>query len=87
MTKADRKIVDRYNFSDRYHLYLCYGSFSKRKADAWKSCKALCQEMGGKGLKVIGYNSNFFSAGFLFEEEGKEKLMYITHGGNRVIDL
>lgn len=87
MNKRDRGIVESYKWSDKYSLYRAYRSFSQAKAEAWEYCENLCREKGGKGLKVIGANSNFFTAGFLFEEDGKEKLMYITKWDNRVIDL
>ena len=87
MTKREAKILSGYRMSRKYSLYDAYGSFSKAKADAWNDCKKLCDEKKGKGLKVIGANSSFFSAGFLFEEDGEEKLMYITHGGNYEISI
>ena len=82
MTKKMESAYWRYKMSDRFNLYQAYNSFSKAKAEAWEYCEKLCEEYNGKELKVIGANSNFFSAGFLFEEDGKDMFMYITHGGN-----
>ena len=87
MNKKDRQIVRAYEWSDKYSLYRAYKSFSQAKAEAWEYCEALCEKKGGRGLKVIGANSSFFSAGFLFEEDGRKKLMYITKSDDRVIDL
>ena len=87
MNKRDREIVRAYEWSDKYNLWRAYGSFSQRKAEAWEYCEALCIEKDGRGLKVIGANTAFFTAGFLFEEDGRKKLMYITKGDDRVIDL
>lgn len=87
MNQRDRKILTRYHMSDKLNLWMAYSSFSREKARAWDYCEYLCKEKGGTGLKVIGANSSFFSAGFMFEEDGHEKFMYITHGGDRVIDL
>ncbi|MBQ1296758.1 MAG: hypothetical protein IIY21_22125 [Clostridiales bacterium] len=87
MNKRDRKIVEAYEWSDKGSLYGAYRSFSQRKAEAWEYCERLYKEKGGHGLKVIGANSSFFSAGFMFEEDGRKKLMYITKGDDRVIDL
>ena len=48
----------------------------------------LCKKHDGKELKILGANTNFFSAGFLFtDEEGNECLMYITHTNDRKIVL
>ena len=87
MNKRDRDIVRRYEWSDKCNLWEAYGSFSQKKAEAWEYCVALCKEKGGRGLKVIGANTSFFTAGFLFEEDGKRKLMYITKGDDREIFL
>lgn len=87
MTKRDRKRAIAYLMSDKHSLYDAYGRFSNAKAEAWRYCEELKNKYNGEGLKVIGANSSFFSAGFLFEEDGKQKLMYITHGGNYKIDM
>ena len=87
MNKEQHKIYMRYLLSDKHNLYEAYDSFSSKKAEACEYCKKLCSEKNGRGLKVIGANTSFFSAGFLFEENGRKKLMYITKGYNRVIDI
>ncbi len=87
MTKVNKAIVDAYHWSDKTNLYMAYGSVSAKKVEAWNHCKELCEQKNGWGLKVIGANSFFFSAGFMFEEEGVTKLMYITHGGAREIEV
>ena len=88
MNKKDAGILRRYEESSIRNLSEAYGRFSNRKAEAWKHCERLCKESDGKELKILGANTNFFSAGFLFtDEEGNECLMYITHAGNRKIVL
>ena len=87
MTKASEKILRNYNWSDKSNLYMAYGRFSQRKAKAWEHCEELCRSKNGWGLKVIGANSSFFSAGFMFEEDGIRKLMYITHACEREIEV
>ena len=87
MTKKDMARVTAYRMSDKQSLHDAYGRFSNAKAEAWRYCEDLMNMYDGEGLKVIGANSSFFSAGFLFEEDGKKKLMYITHGGDYKIDL
>lgn len=88
MNKRDAKIVKAYEESSVYHLHEAYGRFSAEKARAWKYCEELKEKYNGRGLKVLGANTSFFSAGFLFaDEDGNECLMYITHGGNRKIVL
>lgn len=87
MTKRDRQIVEAYKDSTKWNLWFAYKSFSKAKDRAWDYCEYLCKEMNGKDLKVISANTSFFTAGFLFYEDGQEKLMYITKSDNRAIAL
>lgn len=87
MNKRNREIAGRYEASTVHSLYEAYDRFSSAKERAWRYCEDLCKKRGGHGLKVLGANSSFFSAGFMFEEEGKQKLMYITHGGDYVIEM
>lgn len=88
MNKRDMEILRNYEKSSTHNLYEAYGRFSNRKAEAWRYCEALCKANDGKGLKVLGANTNFFSAGSLFtDEDGNECLMYITHANDRKIVL
>ena len=82
MNSKIQKAYAKYLMSDKYDLHDAYGRFSNKKYEAWKYCQKLCEEHDGRGLKVIGANSSFFSAGFMYEEDGKENFMYITHGGD-----
>lgn len=84
--RSKRKIKD-YNWSDMYSLWDAYNSFSQAKEKAWEYCKELCAKHGGRGLKAIGANSSFFSAGFIFDgDDGKQKFMYITKNYDVVCD-
>ena len=87
MTKRDKAIVEAYKASNKGNLWFAYKSFSKAKAEAWDYCEALCKEKNGEDLKVISANTSFFTAGFLFEEEGRDYLMYITASDDRAIAL
>ena len=85
MNQREKDAYERYTKSHMLSLYDAYGSFSKDKADAWKYCERLKEKKNGKGLKVIGKNGWFFSAGFTYEEDGKPMFMYITHGSDTPI--
>ena len=79
----DKKaIYERYRKSDNYCLWHVYERFSREKEKAWEYCEELLKKKDGHGLKVIGANTCFFSAGFEFEENGKNKFMYITHAND-----
>lgn len=68
--------------SDMHSIYEAYGRPSERKEAAWEYCRRLCSEYGGRGLKVISKNAQFFTAGFVFGESEKEMFMYITANYN-----
>ena len=81
MTKKMRDAYNRYCDSDIDSLYRAYGRCSEAKRKAWEGCKKLCLEKNGADLRIIGHNTSFFSAGFIFEEGGVKKFMFITRGG------
>ena len=78
----------QYRVSNMDELYKAYGRASQAKWNAWENCKRLCHEYNGWGLKVIGKNCHFFSAGFLFtdEETGVVRIMKITAYGHEAYD-
>lgn len=67
-----------YKRSTAYSLRDVYGSYSRAKEDAWDYCKELMYKLGGYGLKVISSSRYMFTAGFMFEEDGKTMFMYIS---------
>lgn len=87
MNKRQKEVYERWLASYDYSLYDAYDRFSEAKAEAWKYCEERKKEKCGHGLKVIGANSCFFSAGFEFEEEGANKFMYITHTDDYVWEV
>ena len=87
MTKRNAGIVASYNRSNYTELSQCYGRYSTKKQNAWEYCKALCKKYNGNGLKILSYNGYQFTAGFEFEENGKQYLMYISKSEDRQIEL
>lgn len=82
LTPRDRRVAmshyEDYKKSHAYSLRDVYGSFSKAKESAWEYCERLMDMFDGHGLKVIASNGYMFTAGFMFEEDGKQMFMYIT---------
>lgn len=87
MNQREWSAYSRYRRSDCYSIHEAYRTCSSKKEEAWEYCRRLRDSKNGRGLKVIGHNSSFFSAGFLYEEDGKEMFMYITHGGDYPIEI
>ena len=82
LTSANRRLAlknyDAYLKSNTYELYQAYGRCSSAKLKAWDYCKELMWDFHGHGLKIISHNGYQFTAGFMFEYEGKEMFMYIS---------
>lgn len=69
---------DAYKTSTATSLRDAYGTYSGAKDDAWDFCKELMYKFNGYGLRIIAFNRYVFTAGFMFEEDGKQMFMYIT---------
>lgn len=82
LTSANRRTAlkhyDAYQRSFNYELYDVYGRCSSAKMKAWDYCKELMYKFNGYGLKIISANGYQFTAGFMFEEDGKTMFMYIS---------
>ena len=87
-TKQLRNAYKDYLLSTKTSLFDCYERPSKHKWDALDYCKGLCDELNGDSLRIISYNTNVFSVGFIFvNEEGKNVFAYITRDNNRYMLL
>lgn len=82
LTARDRRVALQhyadYKRSTATSLRDVYGSYSREKEDAWEYCKELMYKFSGYGLRVISYSRYMFTAGFMFEEDGKQMFMYIS---------
>lgn len=67
----------RWQNSCNYDLFDVYGSCSTAKRNAWRHCEDLCREFNGWGLKVVSFNTNMFTAGFVFEDPETGEVMYM----------
>lgn len=90
-TKKAIRMIHNYNYysgkSSSYDIETFYQRPSYNKIKAWRTCKKQCQEKSGYGLCITGGNSSYFSAGFIFENDGKKYLQYITYANNYCIEL
>lgn len=66
-------------------IYKAYNKPSAEKVEAWRYCKAVCDEFKGENLLIAGAGNYFFSAVFKFTDEttGRECIAWITKGGDR----
>lgn len=91
LTSADRRTAlshyEVYKRSTASSLNDVYGTYSAEKGRAWKYCEELMREYDGHSLKVISANGWMFSAGFMFEFEGKQMFMYITPSRDIAVEV
>lgn len=82
-SKTALRYYDRYLGSGYVDLNTAYCKCSQAKEEAWEYCKSLCEEYDGYGLRVIGRNVNYFTAGFMFPhpDTGELCFAYITKSG------
>lgn len=86
-TEKAQAMFRAWKLSDCFDIYEAYSRPSGAKVIAWHTCQKQCEEKNGYGLKITGHNSSFFSAGFMFEQDGKKFLQYITHCNDFIIEL
>ncbi len=82
--------IEQWRASKATKLSDVYGRYSKAKENAFEYCKHICYEhYDGRNLKIIGHNSNIFTAGFEFidPDTGVVRFMYITPSYNTVVDM
>lgn len=75
----------RYMDSDLHSLQSCYAHCSEAKRLAWSRCLWLMDEYNGYDLRIVGFNSQSFSAGFVGYIDGKRAFFYVTKDYDRYI--
>lgn len=76
-----------YLMSNTYRLRDVYKSYSFYKERAFEYCRDLVAKYNGTQGKIINFNSNVFTYGFIGEIEGKQAFFYITRDYDRYIYL
>ena len=87
MNKNFKSIYKRYLDSELYSLHDLYKYFSVYKMQAWRYCENLLKNYNGHNLKIIGGNSQLFSAGFTCEINGIKNFVYITASHDRIMEI
>lgn len=89
MTHANVKTLRdahaRYIKSNLYTLADCYTSNSRAKENAFAYCRELVEKYNGRQGRIIGYNSQTFSYGFIGYIGNKQAFFYITKDYDRFI--
>ena len=67
-TKRGTAFINAYNRSDRGSLRECYSNYSSAKARAERDCIEKMHRENGVGFKILGFNSSFFTCGWMTDE-------------------
>lgn len=86
-TKQIKTAHNNYTKSNLYCLSDCYGTHSRNKENAFQYCLSLKEAYNGIQLRIISYNSQCFSVGFIGEIDGQRAFFYITRDYDRYILL
>lgn len=78
---------DEYLESDTMFLWQCYDNYSWEKAKAFEYCEELQKKYDGFGGRIISFNLNMFTYGFMFEKENKKYFAYITKNHDRFCEV
>lgn len=81
MALTKRRIADYYRrwlMLPTRDLDAVYGRYSSAKAVAWRDCERRCAEKNGYCLSVITYNTNVFTAGFMYDGNPGKMFYVIT---------
>ena len=77
-SKKAAYLAQNYWNSYRRNLTECYGRFSSAKGNADFWCRQRMVELGGYDYRICTFNSQMFTAGYRFKENGTEYLVYKT---------
>lgn len=68
-TKKVQDLIYRFNHSTFDYLGQCYNSCSAAKRKAYDDCIRKYFDMGGWGFRIISFNSQTFTCGWLYEDK------------------
>ena len=64
-----------------------YCNYSNAKRRAWIYCEDLMKEYEGSDMRILSYNSQAFTIGFIGYVNGLKHFFYITKDYNRAMPL
>ena len=75
-SKEAEKLWNKYCNATCEDIYDAYGRPSAKKVEAFKRCYEIMVHFDGRGMRVIGAGSSYFSCGFRYEEDDKHMILY-----------
>ena len=70
-----RNFIKQYYIAPCRNIYHCYVRPSQNKIAAWGYCVTKCREMEGFNMKVLSFNSSYFTAAWCYTHPDTGVLM------------
>lgn len=79
MTKKQQALWEQYKRATKRELGECYANPSAAKRQAYNCISMQCSMLNGWGIRIPSYNTMMFTMAFLYKEDGKTMLHYVTN--------
>ena len=81
------QLFNQYKRTDTCYLWQVYGRYSRAKERAFNNWYQIMSELEGWHMRIVNYNSQMFTLGFMTHEEGKTIFNYITSYNHYKLDV
>ena len=87
MNKQEKQVYEKYQMSTYYRLEHCYDKPSERKRKIYENLIDECTLNDGCNLRIMSYNNQFFTAGYIVLNGNDKFLVYHTSTKKQIIKV
>lgn len=87
MNKKLQHYWDCYCDSSYEYLYQVYGSYSRKKAEAYETCRVDMKVHNGTDMRILTHGNRFFSIGYRYVKKGKMYFRVLTKSATYECEL
>ena len=87
MNKQEKKVYEKYQMSTYYRLEHCYDNPSIRKRQVYDYLIDECTLNDGCNLRIMSYNNQVFTAGYIVLNGNDKFLVYYTPTKKQIIKV
>ena len=87
MNKQEKQVYEKYQMSTYYRLEHCYDKPSIRKRQLYNELIDECTLNDGCNLRIMSYNNQFFTAGYIVLNGNDKFLVYYTPTKKQIIKV
>ena len=84
-TARGKQLLEMAQRNEGDHIFDVYGSVSKKKYEAWKKCKEMCEKDKGEDFRIISHNSFQFSVAWNCYIDGQYVVRIITKSNDYIV--